>query len=38
VAPFGAAGAYRANGPYAGPTGAGPALPTRHHGHRHISR
>jgi hypothetical protein len=39
VAPFGAAGGYRANGPYAGPTGAGPASPPiRHHGHRHLSR
>jgi hypothetical protein len=38
VAPFGAAGARPANGPYAGPTSAGPALPVRHHGHRHMSR
>ncbi len=39
VQPFGAAGANPANGgPYAGPTGAGPALPIRHHGHRHLSR
>ena len=38
VAPFGAAGASTPNGPYAGPNGAGPALPIRHHGHRHLSR
>ena len=38
VQPFGAAGAQPANGPYAGPTSAGPALPIRHYGRRHISR
>lgn len=39
VQPFGAAGgAHPANGPYAGPGGAGPSLPIRHHGHRHIVR
>ena len=38
VAPFGAGGAYPANGPYAGPNSAGPALPIRRHGHHHLSR
>lgn len=38
VAPFGAAGGYPAKGPYAGPNSAGPALPIRHHAHRHLSR
>jgi hypothetical protein len=38
VQPFGAAGASTPRGAYAGPTGAGPALPVRHHGHRHMSR
>jgi hypothetical protein len=38
VQPFGAAGASRSSGAYAGPTSAGPVLPIRHHGHRHLSR
>lgn len=35
VQPFGAA---TPSGAYAGPTGAGPAMPVRHHGHRHLAR
>ena len=39
VQPFGAAGGgYRVNGAYAGPNSADPALPIRHHGHRHLYR
>jgi hypothetical protein len=38
IQPFGAAGGRPASGPYAGPEGVAPALPPRHHGHRHQSR
>lgn len=38
VGPFGAATTTRANGPYAGPENAGPALQPQRHRHRHLSR